>query len=61
LKPRAVDATPASRSFVSSLVTAPHRSVRKLAHLAAMAVLLGFPSAWGFDVDTFGGKSGDGK
>ena len=35
------------------MVTAPRRSVRKLAHLAALVVALGSPSAWGFDFSRY--------
>jgi hypothetical protein len=49
VKLRIVDAPFPSRSLVSSLLTAWRGSARKLFNIAVLVVLLGSPSAWGFD------------
>lgn len=49
MKLRIVDASFRCRSLVSSLLTAWRGSVRKLFNIAVLVVLLGSPSAWGFD------------
>lgn len=49
LNSRTVHAASAFGRSFSSLVASPRISLRNLASLAAIVVLLGFPPAWGFD------------